>query len=489
MIDEAMIDATRSPVRVAEANLREMASEVQIPRYSRRNLTVSLVHIGVGGFHRAHQAVYLDDLLNNGETGWSECGIGLLPQDARMKQALISQDCLYTVLTRGSDKDHARIVGSIASYIHAIEKPEAALERLSAPETRVVSLTITEGGYYIDEGSGKFQEAHPTVVHDLEHPSAPRGVLGYLAAALDRRRRRGIAPFTVLSCDNLPGNGRISRYALLSFAELLDPGLRAWIEQNVAFPNSMVDGITPVTTDADRALLRDRFHVEDAWPVVTEPFRQWIIEDHFSNGRPPWERAGAQLTSDVSGYELMKLRLLNAGHSALGYLGVLHGFQYVHEAAADPIFQAFLERFFDQVAPLIPLLSGIDLGDYRSTLIRRFSNAAIRDQLSRICSEGSSKLPKFILPSIRELASAGRPYSRLSLVIAGWFLYLQRFDVIDAHRDELVKIAKAAGDDPTPLLKVSSVFGDLASNANFVGEVTGFVRRLRKDGMMATISA
>jgi mannitol 2-dehydrogenase len=484
-----MIDATRNPVRVAEVNLRELANEVQIPRYSRRNLTVSLVHIGVGGFHRAHQAVYLDDLLSAGKTDWAECGIGLLPQDARMKQALAGQDCLYTVLTRGNEKITARIIGSIAKYIHAVEAPEAALERLSAPETRIVSLTITEGGYYIDEGSGKFQDSHPTIVHDLENPSAPVGVLGSLAAALERRRQRGIAPFTVLSCDNLPGNGRISRYALLSFAEMLDPKLRAWIEDNVAFPNSMVDGITPVTTDADRAILRDDLHVEDAWPVVTEPFRQWIIEDHFSNGRPPWEEAGVQFTSDVSGYELMKLRLLNAGHSALGYLGVLHGFQYVHEAAVDPIFRAFLQRFFDQVAPLIPPLPGIDLDDYRSTLIRRFSNAAIRDQLSRICSEGSSKLPKFILPSIRDLSAAGRPYSHLSLVIAAWFLYLQKFDVIDAHRDELVNIAKSAADDPTPLLKVPYVFGDLASNADFVGEVTGFVKRLCQSGVMAEICA
>jgi mannitol 2-dehydrogenase len=482
-----MIDATQKPVRVAEGNLRELADKVQVPRYSRRNLTVSLVHIGVGGFHRAHQAVYLDELLNAGETDWAECGVGLLPQDARMKQALAQQDCLYTVLTRGNEQTSARIIGSITRYVHGVEEPEAALERLSAPETRIASLTITEGGYYIDEGSGKFQDAHPTVVHDLENPSRPRGVLGYLAAGLDRRRRLGLAPFTVLSCDNLPGNGRVSRYALLSFAELLDPKLRAWIEQNVAFPNSMVDGITPVTTDADRALLSEKFHVEDAWPVVTEPFRQWIIEDHFSNGRPPWESAGAQFTSDVSGYELMKLRLLNAGHSALGYLGLLRGFQHVHEAATDPVFQAFLRRFFEQVLPLIPSLPGIELGDYCRTLIRRFSNAAIRDQLSRICSEGSSKLPKFILPSIRDLARAGRPYSRLSLVVAAWVLYLQESEVIDARREELTKIAKSAGDDPTPLLKVASIFGDLSSNAHFVEEIAGFVKRLRKDGVMAVI--
>jgi mannitol 2-dehydrogenase len=291
-----------------------------------------------------------------------------------------------------------------------------------------------------------------------------------------------------MSCDNLPGNGNVLRHSLLSFAELRDPGLRAWIGENVTFPNSMVDGITPVTTPDDRRTLLDEFGVDDAWPVVTEPFRQWVMEDHFCNGRPRWEEAGVQFTSDVPGYEMMKLRLLNAGHSALGYLGILRGFQFVHEAAENPLFRAFLEAYLEQVTPLIPHLEGIDLGSYKRNLIERFSNPAIRDQIARICSEGSSKLPKFILPSVRELAVQNGRYSHASLVIAAWFLYLRgkdqagrSFDVLDARRDELT------GKDPVSLLKISDVFGDLSSNGAFTDEVLGFVARLQKEPVDAIL--
>ena len=488
---------SNNPVRLSLSALRSLsARDVRIPTYDRQKLVLSTVHVGVGGFHRAHQAAYLEDLLNTGGTLWGECGVGLLPQDAKMKHALQSQDRLYTVFTRGQDEERCQVVGVIARYLHAPESPDAVLEQMAAPETRIVSLTVTEGGYYLIESSGDLDGTHPDLTHDLENPGHPRSVLGYLAEALDRRRCRGLGPFTVLSCDNLPGNGDVSRKSLLSFASLRDENLRSWIESNVTFPNAMVDGITPVTRDSDREALEQRFGIRDAWPVVTEPFRQWVLADEFCNGRPAWEEVGVQFTSDVAPYERMKLRLLNAGHSALGYLGALLGLEYVHEAASHPILRPFLAQFFNEVKPLIPHLLGVDVNDYTQTLIQRFSNPAIRDQLSRICSEGSAKLPKFVLPSIKDLRSHRRSHRTLDLVIAAWLLYLTGKDergcplaVLDARKDELLSRISAAENDAAVLLKMTDLFGTLSEDPAWISGVSRFTRQLREQGVERTLEA
>ena len=284
---------SENPTKLSNATLQRLRPEVRVPTYDRTQLKQATVHIGVGGFHRAHQAVYLDDLLSSPEAErWGECGLGLLKSDDRMRDALRGQDTLYTVVERSSGVPAARVIGSMTGFLYAPEERETVLEKLAAPDTRIVSLTITEGGYFIDEGAGRFLDEHPEIVHDLEHTGEPVSALGFLAEALDRRRRRGLPPFTVMSCDNLQGNGHVIGRVLSAFAELRNPELRAWIERHVAFPNSMVDRITPATTARDIAFVRERFGLEDAWPVVTEPFKQWVIEDTFSNGRPRWEQAG-----------------------------------------------------------------------------------------------------------------------------------------------------------------------------------------------------
>jgi mannitol 2-dehydrogenase len=314
--------------------------------------------------------------------------------------------------------------------------------------------------------------------------------------ALDRRKQRGLPPFAILSCDNLPGNGAVSRNVVLHFASLRDESLRSWIERNVTFPNGMVDGITPVTRESDRVALRDNFDIEDAWPVVTEPFRQWVLEDHFCNGRPAWEEVGVQFTSDVAPYEKMKLRLLNAGHSALGYLGALQGLELVHQAASHSQLSHFLRQFLEDVTPLIPSLPGFDVEEYKRTLVKRFSNPAIRDQISRICSEGSAKLPKFILPSIRELVEAGKSTTRLSLVITGWLMYLvgkdeqgRNIEVLDARKPELLARIAAAGGSPAALLKDGDLFGSLSDHKEWIAEVYRLLEALQQRSVAEVLTS
>ena len=476
--------------------VREAPTDIGLPRYDRQLVMPGIVHIGVGGFHRAHEAVYLDDLMAGGMAQeWGICGVGLRPADKAMRNALIPQDCLYTVVARSAEGDAARVVGSLVRYLFAPEETEAVLDALAAPQTRIVSLTITEGGYNFNQATGAFNAEHPDVVHDLANPAHPTSVFGYLAEALDRRRLLNLPAFTVLSCDNVPENGDMARTTLLAFAALRDPALHDWIAAHAAFPNSMVDRITPQTTDADREMVQDEFGIEDAWPVVCEPFRQWIIEDHFSNGRPPLEQVGVQFTSDVRPYEMMKLRLLNASHSAMGYLGFLAGFPFIHEIMADDVFRAYVKRLMDEeVTPLLAPVPGVDLAEYKATLLTRFANPAIKDQTTRICLDGSSKVPKFLLPSLREALGRG-PSALLTLAVAGWFRYLRGEDeegrsyVLDDPRaDELQRLARLGGADPRPLLGLTDLFGDLGQSAALVGRLTLYGEQLDADGAWATVA-
>ncbi len=467
------------------------------PACDRATLTVGIVHFGVGGFHRAHEAVYLDDLMNAGKArDWGICGVGLLPGDARMRDALVPQDCLYTVVTRDAEGDRARVVGSLVQYLLAPDSPEAVLARLAAPETRLVTLTITEGGYNTDFHTGEFDMAHSGVVHDLAHPDQPVTVFGYLAEGLARRRRDGTAPFTVLSCDNIQGNGAVTANCMQAFTNARDPQLAAWIEENVTFPSCMVDRITPQTTDAERALVRDEFGIDDQWPVVCEPYQQWVIEDKFCNGRPPLQDVGVQMVADVRPYETMKLRLLNAGHSALGYLGWLVGYHTIDRVASDPQFQSFLRELWDnEVTPLLPPVPGVDLDEYKATLLTRFANPRIADQVSRICLDGSSKMPKFLLPSLHEQLAQNGPHRALTLATAGWLRYLagrdeqgQPYPIDDPQAALLQARALEGGADPRPLLSVRSVFGDLIDNSAFVQELGRVLELLYTQGARATLT-
>jgi len=483
--------------RLNELLLPTLPPAVAVPLYDRRTVTPGIVHIGVGGFHRAHEAVYLDDLMAlGGAEEWGVCGVGLRPADKAMQDALVPQDCLYTVVARSAEGDAARVIGSLVRYLFAPEETRAVLDALAAPETRIVSLTITEGGYNFNQATGEFNADNADIRHDLEHPSQPVSVFGFLAEALDRRRQAGRAPFTVLSCDNVPQNGDMARKTLLAFAALRDPALRDWIAAHAAFPNSMVDRITPQTTDADREMVRDEFGIEDAWPVVCEPFRQWIIEDAFSNGRPPLEQVGAQFTSDVHPYEMMKLRLLNAGHSAIGYLGFLAGYPYIHEIMTDDLFRKYLRRLMDdEVTPLLAPVPGVDLAEYKATLLTRFANPTIKDQTARICLDGSSKVPKFLLPSLHEALAAGRPATLLTLAVAGWFRYLRGEDeqgrpytIDDPRGGELQRLARQGKTDPRPLLRLTDLFGDLGQSEAFVSQLTRFGEQLDADGARETLA-
>ncbi len=490
---------TAQPIRLNQANLKGLPAAIQVPSYDRERVTRSMVHIGVGGFYRAHQAVYLDDLLHQpGNTAWGYCGIGLLPQDAAMRDALLSQDCLYTVVERSAAGDSARVIGSLRNYLHAPQDPEAVLSAMASPQTRIVSLTITEGGYYVNEGSGEFNDTHPDIVHDLQQPHEPKCSFGFLLEALARRRGNGLAPFTVMSCDNLQHNGDVARKMIGAFAERRDPALAAWLREHCAFPNSMVDRITPATTDEHRALLREAFGLEDAWPVVTEPFRQWVIEDNFPGGRPAWEKVGAQMTTDVLPYEKMKMRLLNGSHQAMCYIGMLLGHEFAHQTMQDARIRRLVTTMMDaEVTPLLQAPAGIDLADYKRTLIERFSNPTIRDQLSRIGTEGSARIPKFVLPSIVDGLARGTPVRLLSFTVAAWFRYLtgtddrgRKLPIVDPWAQRLQDQARRGGRDAGVMLGMRELFGDqLPKSAAFAGEVKRALESFYDAGAEATLAA
>jgi mannitol 2-dehydrogenase len=371
------------------------------------------------------------------------------------------------------------------------------LRMLADPATRIVSLTITEGGYNVDDKTGIFDVDNPAVRADVPRESAPQTVFGYISSGLARRRAAGVTPFTVLSCDNLQGNGKIARTAFVSFARLRDAGLADWMETNVAFPNGMVDRITPQTTDADRTMVTETFGIADAWPVMTEPFRQWVIEDNFCNGRPPLEQVGVQIVPDVHPYETMKLRLLNASHQAIAYLGYLAGYRYADEVMADADFRTFVAHFMDdEVTDLLPAVPGIDLAEYKRTLIARFANSKIKDTLARLATDGSDRMPKFVLPSLAEALAQGRPHRLLTLVVAGFVRYLRGIDeqgqaivLNDSRADELRRLAEASPTDPRPVLGIRRVFGDLVEHDAWVDELTSTLRELDARGARASVAS
>ncbi|WP_226686645.1 mannitol dehydrogenase family protein [Stutzerimonas stutzeri] len=419
-------------MKLNEANLPRLPVPIARPDYRLAEVTSGIAHIGVGGFHRAHQAAYTDALMNTGEgLEWGICGIGTRAEERAMRDALAAQDYLYTLVELDDRPDtEVRVIGSIRDMLLVGEDgSEAVVARLADPAIRIVSLTITEGGYCLDDSTGQFNAQLPQIQHDLQNPRSPISVFGLLCAALAKRRGHGVGPFTVMSCDNLPHNGDVTRRATLAFASLVDPDLARWIERNVSFPNAMVDRITPMTSTAHRQDLERQHGLDDAWPVVCEPFVQWVVEDRFVAGRPAWEKVGVQFTDDVSPYEEMKIKLLNGSHLALTYLGYLRGYRFVHETMADPLFVEYIRRYMDEdVTPQLAAVPGIDLARYKQTLIERFSNRAIADQLERVCSDGSSKFPKFTVPTINRLIADNTALDRAALVVAAWALYLRGVD-------------------------------------------------------------
>ena len=487
----------RSSIPLSAATLDRLDErQIAVPQYDRTSIRPGIVHFGVGSFHRAHEAMYLDRLMNEGLAfEWAVTGVGLLPGDRRMGDVLAAQDGLYTLLVKGPDGTSARVIGSISDYIYAPDRPEAVLAALAAPQTRIVTLTITEGGYNVHRVTGEFDPEGPGIAHDLAETGHPATVFGFVVEALARRRSAGQAPFTVVSCDNVQGNGPVARNAFTGFARLRDPELAEWIERHVAFPSSMVDRIAPATTDDDRELARRRFGVVDGWPAVCEPFTQWVLEDVFPAGRPPLERAGVQLVSDVHPYELMKLRLLNASHQAIAYAGYLAGYRFVHEATADPAFRAFIRGYMrEEAAPSLQPVPGVDLDTYIEDLLGRFANAEIRDTLARICVDASERIPKFLLPVIRHQLAVDGPVDRSIAVLACWARYAEAVDeagapieIVDPARDVLVAAARRQAQEPLAFVGIRAIFGDLVDDPRFAGSYLRSLAALHEHGAAATI--
>jgi mannitol 2-dehydrogenase len=484
------------PQPLSAATLADLGDRVPVPAYDRELVTPGIVHFGVGGFHRAHQAMYHDRLLNQG-TGldWGICGVGVMPADRSMQQVLDAQDGLYTLVIKHSDGTYEpRVIGSIVEYLFAPDDPEAVIEKMAAPSTRIVSLTITEGGYNLNDITGEFDAANPDVIRDLAPGAVPRTTFGLITEALRRRREHGLVPFTVMSCDNLQGNGHLSRKVFTAFARLRDPELGDWVERETLFPTSMVDRITPVTTDADRAEVRERFGIEDRWPVVCEPYTQWVLEDTFTAGRPAYEKVGVQLVDQVEPYELMKLRLLNGSHQAMCYFAYLCGYRLVHEAAQDPMFRAFLLGYMDQEAtPTLPPVPGVDLAGYKHALIERFSNPEVRDTIARLCAQSSDRIPKWLLPVIREQLAAGGEIRRSAAVVASWARYAEGIDeqgepieVVDRYAESLTRLARG---ERGAFIANRELFGDLADDKRFVTAYLSALDSLHERGARATLQA
>lgn len=456
-----------------------------------------IVHLGVGGFHRAHQAMYVDALMSGGTAAdWAITGVGVLPRDDRIVDVLNAQGGLYTLVVKHPDgRLEPRVIGSIQRLLHAPSDPDGVLAAMSDPATRIVSLTITEGSYLIDQVTGEFDPRHPSIQPDLVEGAVPSTAFGFIVEALRRRRAAGVEPFTVMTCDNLPGNGNVARRTVTAFARLKDPDLGDWIEANVSFPNCMVDRITPVTAPEDIARLAGEFGIDDDWPVVTEPFTQWVLEDEFPTGRPPFEDVGVQVVPDVMPYELMKLRLLNASHQALCYLGYLAGHRYAHEVAQDDEFARFLLGYMKHEGePTLPPVPGVDLTSYEHELVARFANPEIRDTLARLCAESSDRIPKWLVPVIRDDLAAGRSVERSALVVASWARYAEGVDeqgvpieIVDHRKEQVMAAAARQHDDPLAFIRDPSLFGDLARQEAFTAPYLAALRSLHDKGAATTL--
>ncbi len=467
-----------TPVQPSLAVLDALSKTASVPNYARADLSAGIVHIGIGNFHRAHMAVYLHKLFDKGlDYDWAIIGGGVKHYDAVMRAKLKSQDWLTTIIELDPKGRSATVTGAMIDFTET--KPQALVETLMRPEIRIVSLTITEGGYFVDALNGGFDTAHPEVGADAASPDAPQTVFGVLIKALIARNAVGMQPFTILSCDNLPENGHVTEASVLGLAELQDTqhgtANAAWIKNNVAFPNSMVDCITPATGPREIAFATDNFGIADAAPVTCEPFRQWVLEDNFPQGRPRFELVGAEFVKDVAPYELMKLRILNAGHAIIAYPSGILGIHYVHDAMANPLIAKFLDWLLHkELMPTVPAIPGVDFEAYYAKIVERFSNAEVGDTIPRLCLDGSNRQPKFVLPAVHDRLQDRLPVDGLALEVALWCRFCaginedgKAINVPDNNAAQLTDHAIRARKNPIVFLQQQAIFGNLSEAKPF----------------------
>lgn len=475
--------------------LSTLPASLATPRYRLMGLKPGIVHIGVGNFHRAHMAIYLDELMRGGEAlDFAIIGAGVHPSDASMRDRLKGQDYLYSVVEQDAGYEVGRVVGAMTDFI-PVGDGHALVAAMADPAIRIVSLTITEGGYFLDAG-GQFDTSHPAIRADAATPQAPTTAFGLILAALALRRARGLHPFAVMSCDNLPHNGKATRAALVGLADQFDSTLARFVETDVACPNAMVDRITPKTSEADIAAFAARHGIADAAPVFCEPFRQWVIEDQFPAGRPPFENAGATFVSDVTAHELMKIRMLNGGHAAIAYPAALLDITFVHEAMGHSKVRGFLEKLErTEIIPHVPTVPEMTREAYLTSLVRRFSNPSVRDTIRRLAEDGSNRQPKFIVASARDGLASGAPIDGLALASALWCRYCagltdsgQPIAPNDIAWSDLQSRARAAKSDPAAWLAMTNVYGELGQNERFAAAFAAAHRSLDEIGVEAMLA-
>lgn len=484
------------PMKLNAENLAALPADICVPTYRRCEVKAGIVHIGIGGFHRAHQAYFIDQLLAQGmATGWGICGVALLASDREIYDVLSKQDGLYTLMTPDADGNFsARVIGSIVELLYAPENPSAVVHKMADESIRVITLTITEGGYNLTS-DGSFNWDNGDVLWDLQHPDQPKTVFGYLYAALKRRREQGLSGLTIQSCDNIEHNGDVIRRMLHSFITKAEPEMINWLNEHVTFPNSMVDRITPATTDSLRTMLVENFGLNDGWPVVCESFYQWIIEDSFAAGRPKWEKVGVQLVAGVMPYEKMKIRLLNGGHTLVGLAGYLLGYRYIHESIENPAIANLLRMYMDEeVTSTLDEVPGVNLDEYKDMLVERFRSPFIKDEVARIISGSSAKFPKFILPVILDQLRGRRSVRIAALIAACWYQYLRLNLSVPANiRDEratvlLLDISRAEQEqNPLLFLDNPEVFGNIKEQRAFTESFLLHINALDSTGIKSVI--
>jgi mannitol 2-dehydrogenase len=477
------------------ANLARLQPPVQVPRFDPASVTPGIVHLGLGGFHRAHMARYTHNLMSQraDTLGWGIVGAGLMPGDRRMWESLAPQDNLYTLVERSATDETVTVIGSLEDVVFAGESSAALLDAIDRPAIRIISLTVTEHGYCLNRSTKRLDPGHPLIRQDLAHPERPSSAIGIVVEAYRRRKESGVAPFTALSCDNIQHNGTVLRDAVLALAALRDPKLADWIAEHGCFPSTMVDRITPVTAETDIAGLTEQYGIVDQWPVFAETFTQWVIEDRFPQGRPAWEEVGAQFVADVAPYEFMKLRLLNASHLAVSGVGRLAGYVTIDEAMADPLISRYMTALMDrETGPTLPAVPGIDLPLYKATLVERFANPAIKDTVERVNTDAPLNI---LVDPIRDRLAADQPVDLLALALAAWLRRVrgedeqgEKIDIRHPLADQLRAKAIEGGPDPRPLLGIAALFGDTGTDPRLVGPVGRWLASLYAKGARETLA-